>query len=303
MKQNNKLIYLSIIISILLICVIIYKLKYVENINNFENENENGKIAFLFLTYNNLKRSDIWDRFFDSKHSDKFTIYNHAKEPEKITDLLLKDKHISEHIETCWGCFGSVEANLLMMKQALKDPLNKKFILVSDSCIPIVPFNTFYNEIMKDDKTKINVYNFETHNSKDRYDNIINPNFPKNEFIKHSAQGLIFNRNHLELIVNSLLDYKDNWKNMNCVDEHYFANILRILDTNFNINNENIKITFDIYDKDNLKSKKEIIINPKHYALFKSISNQVIDEIRDKKFLLIRKVNGNTEIDVEHLLN
>ena len=300
MKQNNKLRYLSIIITILLICLIIYKLKYFENINNFENENENGKIAFLFLTYNNLKREEIWDRFFDSKHSDKFTIYNHAKEPEKITDLLLKDKHISEHIETCWGCFGSVEANILMMKQALKDKQNKKFILVSDSCIPIVSFNTFYNEIMKDDKSIINIH---YNNNSDRYDNIINPPFKKDEFIKHSAQGLIFNRNHTKLIVNSLLNYKDNWKNMDCIDEHYFGNILRVLDTNFNINYENIKIIFDIWEKDKLKSKEEIIINPKYYALFKSISNQVIDEIRDKKYLFIRKVDDDTEINIEYLLN
>jgi hypothetical protein len=300
MKQNNKLKYLLIIITILLICLIIYKLKYFENINNFENENENGKIAFLFLTYNNLKREEIWDRFFDSKHSDKFTIYNHAKEPEKITDLLLKDKHISEHIETCWGCFGSVEANILMMKQALKDKQNKKFILVSDSCIPIVSFNTFYNEIMKDDKSIINIH---YNNNSDRYDNIINPPFKKDEFIKHSAQGLIFNRNHTKLIVNSLLNYKDNWKNMDCIDEHYFGNILRVLDTNFNINYENIKIIFDIWEKDKLKSKEEIIINPKYYALFKSISNQVIDEIRDKKYLFIRKVDDDTEINIEYLLN
>jgi len=300
MKQNNKLKYLLIIITILLICLIIYKLKYFENINNFENENENGKIAFLFLTYNNLKRAEIWDRFFDSKHSDKFTIYNHAKEPEKIRDLLLKDKHISEHIETCWGCFGSVEANILMMKQALKDKQNKKFILVSDSCIPIVSFNTFYNEIMKDDKSIINIH---YNNNPDRYDNIINPPFKKDEFIKHSAQGLIFNRNHTKLIVNSLLNYKDNWKNMDCIDEHYFGNILRVLDTNFNINYENIKIIFDIWEKDKLKSKEEIIINPKYYALFKSISNQVIDEIRDKKYLFIRKVDDDTEINIEYLLN
>ena len=70
MNQTNKYRYLSIIIIILLICLIIYKLKYFENINNFENDNENGKIAFLFLTYNNLKREDIWNRFFNINDND-----------------------------------------------------------------------------------------------------------------------------------------------------------------------------------------------------------------------------------------
>ena len=69
-----------------------------------------------------------------------------AKEKDKVTDILLKDRHIPEHIETCWGCPNLVEANILMMKEALKNPLNKKFILVSDSCLPIVSFNKFYNK-------------------------------------------------------------------------------------------------------------------------------------------------------------
>ena len=299
MKQNNKLKYLLIIITILLICLIIYKLKYFENINNFENENENGKIAFLFLTYNNLKRAEIWDRFFDSKHSDKFTIYNHAKEPEKITDLLLKDKHISEHIETCWGCFGTVEANILMMKQALQDPLNKKFILITDSCIPIVSFNIFYNKIMKDDKSKIDIF----YNQEQRYNHIINPSFTYDKFTKSSAQGLIFNRKHTELLVNSLLQYKDNWKNMGCVDEHYFGNILRELDSNFELNNNKNKNTFDIWEKDKIDKNSEIIFNEQSFALIKSCTNNIIDKIRDNNFLIIRKVDKNTEIDINYILN
>ena len=174
------------------------------------------KIAFLFLTYNNIKRPDIWNKFFDidsnnntistSKYANKFTIYNHAKEPEKVSDLLLKDKHIPEHIDTCWGCFGTVEANILMMKEALKDKNNTKFILVSDSCIPIVSFDKLYNEIMKDNKSNINIF----YNQEQRYNNIINPSFTKDKFTKHAAQGLIFNINHTQMLVNSLYKYKTN---------------------------------------------------------------------------------------------
>ena len=318
MKQNNKLRYLSIIINILLICLIIYKLKYFENINNFENENENenknenenenenGKIAFLFLTYSNLKRPDIWNRFFDDKNSNKFTIYNHAKENEKVTNLILKDKHIPEHIETCWGCPNLVEANLLMMKQALRNKKNKKFILVSDSCIPIVSFNIFYNEIMKDNKTKINIYeNNKLENyDLDRYDTINEPPFKKNEFIKHSGSGLVFNLKHTQMLVSNLDTFIKNWKNAYIPDEHYFGSILRVLDTNFNINYENYNITFDIWSKNKLTETNlnDTDIITDGYLNINKITNKAIDEIRDKKFLLIRKVDGHTEIDVEHLL-
>ena len=321
---NKNLIVILVTLILLIILILLYRLymlhdsKLLESFESFESSNEPNKIAFLFLTYNNLKRPDIWNKFFDieknnndsnndsntfasSKYSNKFTIYNHAKEPENVTDILLKDKQIPEHIETCWGCFGTVEANILMMKEALKEPLNTKFILVSDSCIPIVSFDKFYNEIMKDDKSRINIF----YNQPQRYYDIINPPFSKDKFIKNAAQGLIFNRYHAELLVNSLLQYKNDWQNMGCVDEHYFGNILRILDTNFELNNENIKNTFDVWNVNELNTKQnnenEITFNDNQYALINYISNKTIDELRYKKFLLARKVDDNTGTDIEYI--
>ena len=312
MIKNIEIYRVLCIICIIILVILIYRLCKVSSVSinsneHFEsNSNQQPKIAFLFLTYNNLKRPDIWNKFFGidnndsnkSKYSNKYTIYNHAKEPENITDILLKDKHIPEHIETCWGCPNLVEANILMIKEALKDPMNKKFILVSDSCIPIVSFNKFYNEIMKDDKSIINIH---YNNNPERYDKIINPNFSKNEFTKHSGSGLVLNVKHANLLVSDLDNYRNNWKDVYVPDEHYIGNILRVLDINFNINYKISKPTFDIWDKDKLKTKDEIIINSEYYALFKSISNKAIDELRDNKYFIIRKINENTEIDVNYI--
>ena len=325
-KQNNRkkktnTIYLTIFIGViiglfLVLCIYIYynNQEHFENENIKNNNGENSKIAFLFLTYTNLKRPDIWNKFFDDKNSNKFTIYNHAKEPEQVTDILLKDRHIPEHINTGWGQFNLVEANILMIKNALEDPLNKKFILVSDSCIPIVSFDTFYNEIMKDSNTIITIHN---NINLDRYDKIINPNFPKEEFIKHSGSGLVLNVKHAKLLVSVLDNYKNNWKDVFCADEHYIGNILRVLDTDFiiNNNNNNIKTTFDIWRKDKLNinnicnnnNNETICIYNNMYlqspALINNIRNKMIDELRDKKFLLMRKVDDKTEIDINYLVN
>ena len=161
-KEKNYKLYMNIFIILIIILFLglyIYII-YINKKDTFENENIDTKnpkkIAFLFLTYNNIKRPDIWNNFLDSKDSNKFTLYNHAKEPTKVSDIL-KGTQIKEYIDTCWGCFGSVEANILMMKEALKDPLNKKFMLVSETCVPLVTFDKLYNEIMKDDKSRINV--------------------------------------------------------------------------------------------------------------------------------------------------
>lgn len=330
MKINNKYIYVLIIIII--ICLIFYNVKYLKIKDNFQNYNitsENnildininntpntGKIAFLFLTYNNLKRPEIWNNFFGIKdnnsndstytspYADKFTIYNHAKDKEQVKDILLKDKHIPEHIETCWGCANLVEANILLLRQALKDPLNKKFILVSDSCAPIVSFTTFYKDIMKDDKTRLNIHD---NNNLERYDEIINPPFIKKEFIKHSGSGLVLNVHHAQLLVSKLNDCETNWKKMSCPDEHYFGNMLKVLDKDFNENYEKCKATFDTWSNDMLDKTKfnnndvnsDIITDG--YVNIRKITNKAIDEIRDKKFLLIRKINETSEIDINYI--
>ena len=319
--KNNKKQFIIVGLIIILSVFLVYKLSHI-NFKTFKtfktNKINEPKIAFLFLTYNNLKRPDIWNKFFcietdiPSKYSNKYSIYNHAKEKDKVIDILLKDRHNPEHIETCWGCFGTVEANILMMKEALKDPLNNKFILVSDSCIPIVSFDKLYNKIMKDDKSRFKMW--DENNTPYRYNDIIQPEFSNKNFIKHNGQGIILNRNHTELLVNSLFTYKDNWKNMGCVDEHYFGNILKILDPNFNINNNSKNSMFNSWFKDELNLTKicnnenedETICKP-HYkgtnspSIFKKISNKTIDEIRNKDFLFIRKVDKDTKIDIDYI--
>jgi hypothetical protein len=316
-KQNIIIVFIILLVLALFIYLL---LNYGSRNNNYKNEgfknfkilekDSDSKIAFLFLTYNNLKRPDVWNKFLDtqtgnpSKYANKFTIYLHAKEPQNVTDLLLQGKHIPENIETCWGCFGTVEANILMLKAALKDPLNKKFILVSESCIPIVSFDKLYNELMKDNKSIINIF----FNQMQRYDQIVNPEFSKDKFTKSAAQGLVFNRNHAELLVNSLLQYKNDWKNMECVDEHYFCNILRELDLKFELNNKNNKFTFDVWDKDHINDIsymhiKNGDIKSDSYINLKKISNKAIDDIRENDFMFSRKVDKDTDIDVEYILS
>ena len=318
MKVNlNILIIISIIILIFILVFRLYRIN--NNTENFESveysKSNTDKIAFLFLTYNNLKRPDIWNKFFDidnssntSKYSNKYNIYLHAKEPEKVTDFILQGKQIPEHIETCWGCANLVEANILMMKEALKDPLNKKFILVSDSCIPIVSFNTFYSEVMKDNKSRIGLI---SNNTIDRYDNIISPPFPKNEFTKHNGSGNIFNREHSLILISNIEILKNNWINIAAPDEHFNGNILKLLDSNFDNNNINLSTTFDMWHINNLNNSnidKNVDLtyfnNKVGYSpdIFTKISNKAIDELRSNKFFFVRKIDNNTEINIDYIV-
>jgi hypothetical protein len=94
---------------------------------------------------------------------------------------------------------------------------------------------------------------------------------------------------------------------MECVDEHYFCNILRELDPNFELNNKNNKFTFDVWDKDDIndlsyKYIKNGDIKSDHYINLKKLSNKAIDGIRENDFMFARKVDKETEIDINYIL-
>lgn len=59
-------------------------------------------------------------------------------------------------------------------------------------------FESFYEESMKNNKSKINLF---FNNSPERYDAIVDPEFTKDNFLKHSGSGLVLNRQHTEILV------------------------------------------------------------------------------------------------------
>lgn len=309
LHTNNKkyitIFCVSIIIIVVLITGLIYLNKSNEPFDNNESNGKNGmnakngmksnyeKVAFLFLTRDNLRRPEIWNTFFNNVDINKYSIYCHPKNPEKVSDTLLKNNIIPENINTEWGKISLVEANILLMKNALKDTKNKKMILVSESCIPIVSFDTFYNTIINDNKSRI--ARFLHNNTDNRYNDIVSPAFKKEHFYKTSGSGSILNRNHAQLLVDNMKDLP-KWEKVIAPDEHYNLCQLLVYDKNFLQNNINKKTTFDIWQIDDLNKQKyeKDDIQTKEYILLSKLTNKGLDAIRDADFLLIRKVDENT---------
>ena len=117
-----------------------------------------------------------------------------------------------------------------------------------------------------------------------------------------------------------MIKYKNTWKNVGCVDEHYFGNILKILDKDFDLNNNKKQSMFNSWHKENLdinninnicsntNSSNDCICKSHEHGtkssyLFKKISNNTIDEIRNKGYLFLRKVNDKTELDSKYILS
>lgn len=106
---------------------------------------EPKKIALLFLTYGDLNQTELWKEYLQP-HLDKFNIYIHPKTP--IQDPFFSPFTISKLYETSW--LHNIRAERALLKQAFRNPANYKFVLLSNSCVPLVDPETLYLTLIQD---------------------------------------------------------------------------------------------------------------------------------------------------------
>jgi hypothetical protein len=92
------------------------------------------KIAFLFTVDADPHFPHIWDRYF-SGNEDKCCVYICARNPNSTS--WRRESLISSKI-------GTTAAYMALFFAAFKYPDNTTFITVSESCIPMRPFNALY---------------------------------------------------------------------------------------------------------------------------------------------------------------
>jgi hypothetical protein len=101
------------------------------------------KIALLFLTDTDPHFPDIWDFYIASAGSERVNVYIHPKRPD---DVKWRQNAIISILQpTEWGHI--TRAYRALLAEALTDPHNQKFIFLSESCVPIKPFDQLYAEM------------------------------------------------------------------------------------------------------------------------------------------------------------
>ena len=96
--------------------------------------------AFLFLTYDDPNKPQIWNKFFEKRP--ECNIYIHPKFKNRMSSTF-KKYVISSHIETAWADISIVRTTLLLLEESFKNLDNEWFILCSNSCIPLYSFVKF----------------------------------------------------------------------------------------------------------------------------------------------------------------
>ena len=114
------------------------------------------KVAFCFLLYDSIVHRKIWETFFkqDLLSDKSYSIYSHLKEATDKTPGWIKDARVKS-VPTDYCGAGIALAWATMLREALKDPMNKYFTILSGECIPLCSFDKTIKTITKLKKSMI----------------------------------------------------------------------------------------------------------------------------------------------------
>ena len=107
------------------------------------------KIALLFLTITDVYHEDYWLDFLRGNET-RYSIYVHSKK-QVSEGLFFKKYEMAIKVPTEWE--RPMKAQVALLREALKDPKNDKFIFLSETTIPLQDFETVYERIMITNKS------------------------------------------------------------------------------------------------------------------------------------------------------
>ncbi|KAE8075644.1 hypothetical protein FH972_014339 [Carpinus fangiana] len=160
------------------------------------------KIAFLFLVRRHLPLDFLWAAFFKNGDAANFSIYIHS-EPGFVFDEMTTSSHffygrqLKNSIQVVWGESSMIEAERLLLDKALDDPANRRFVLLSDSCVPLYNFGYIYNKVISSPKSFVDSF---LDAKECRYNPKMSPAIPEEKWRKGS-QWITLVRRHAEVIV------------------------------------------------------------------------------------------------------
>jgi hypothetical protein len=265
------------------------------------------KIAFLFLTIDQPYFTQAWEKYFENNQK-KYNIYIHPKNKDSITHKLFKNNIVPNIKTTNWGFL--IEAQISLLETALlQDKDNQKFILVSDSCLPIKNFDDLYNFLNTNKKKSY----FNSLSQFKSFKQFINKNYK----YKHS-QWFCLDRHHVKKLLLKKNIIINQLKNIKGGDEYFLNYILpdkNIIDfpiTHVDWSNLDLVQSYQIkvnnlwkqYDKNKdddtlqlINKYKKIKENfAKHPKTYDDFSDQLISDIKNSKSFFYRKFNKDIDL-------
>ncbi|BFG17085.1 hypothetical protein CerSpe_033590 [Prunus speciosa] len=119
------------------------------------------KIAFMFLARGPAPLAPLWEKFFEG-HQGFYSIYVHSEPSHNQSSYarssVFHGRRIPSDLKVKWGTVSLIEAERLLLANALLDISNQRFVLLSEACIPLYNFSTVYSYLINSKETFVEVY-------------------------------------------------------------------------------------------------------------------------------------------------
>ncbi|CAL0309098.1 unnamed protein product [Lupinus luteus] len=282
------ILFFSVSISCVVVLAPLFRLHYYTNANNNSSRftrssisrvfNGPPKIAFLFLVRRNIPLDFLWGTFFQNGVVSRFSIYVHSTPGFVLDDSttrshFFKARQITNSIQVSWGESSMIQAEKLLLEAALEDPANQRFVLLSDSCVPLYNFSYVYDYVMASPRSFVDSF---LDVKEGRYNPKMSPKIPREKWRKGS-QWITLIRSHAEVVVDDdiifsvfkkyckrrpPIDSRKGKLNLklqkqhNCIpDEHYVQTLLAMRDLEAEL--ERRTLTYTLWNQSAAKKENQ----------------------------------------------
>ncbi|CAN6877988.1 unnamed protein product [Brassica oleracea] len=197
------------------------------------------KVAFMFLTRGPLPMLPLWEKFF--RGNEKYlSVYVHTPpgyDMNVSSGSAFYDRQIpSQKVE--WGSPLLTDAEKRLLANALLDFSNERFILLSESCVPVYNFSTVYSYLINSAYSFVDSYDEPTRYGRGRYSRKMLPDIKLHHWRKGS-QWFEVNRKIAIYIISDSKYYslfKQFCRPACYPDEHYIPTFLNMFHGSVNAN-------------------------------------------------------------------
>ncbi|OEL23106.1 hypothetical protein BAE44_0015876 [Dichanthelium oligosanthes] len=137
-----------------------------------------SKVAFLFLVRGDLPMAPLWEKFFHG-HRGRYSVYLHTdpafngSEPSE-TSAFYRRRIPSKEVK--WGHVSMVEAERRLLAHALLDDhYNARFVLLSESHVPLFDFPTVHSYLVNSTQVYLESYDQPGATGRGRYKRRMSP--------------------------------------------------------------------------------------------------------------------------------
>ncbi|WCJ24484.1 Core-2/I-branching beta-1 6-N-acetylglucosaminyltransferase family protein [Euphorbia peplus] len=146
------------------------------------------KVAFMFLTRGPVLMAPLWEQFFKGHDQALYSIYVHSNPSYNESDPetpVFHGRRIPSK-EVGWGKVNMIEAERRLLANALLDISNERFVLLSESCIPLFNFSTIYSYLINSTTSFVESYDLEGAVGRGRYTPRMSPEITLDQWRKGS---------------------------------------------------------------------------------------------------------------------